>query len=180
MAFVRRRATKAGLLSAEKLSTSLVESYRDAQGQPRQRTLANLYGEPDTLSALGKLAAQRHRLKKEQAVLAPEIADADEFYETINSKVLMGHKYSAGERKEIDNLMRARKRLHKRFAKIKTDLKQIQKSGAVIKKHCSASAAEIRGAAKKHQAALEHAQQGVMGAEFVVYRMKADLRRLEL
>lgn len=180
MAFIRKRKSKATLLSAGKLSTSLVESYRDAQGQPRQRTLANLYGEPDTLSALGKLAAQRHSLKKEQTALAKEIADADEFYETINSNVLIGHKYSVGERKEIDKLMRVRKRYHKRAAKIETDLKRIERAGSAIKKHCPASAMEIRAAARKYQAALEHAQEGVMGAEFMAREMKTALRRLEL
>ena len=47
MAYVRKRTTKAG-----SVSTTLVESYRDETGRPRQRVLANLHGEPDTLRAL--------------------------------------------------------------------------------------------------------------------------------
>jgi hypothetical protein len=46
---VRKRTTKAGTVS-----TALVESYRDDQGRPRQRLIANLHGEPDPLRALAK------------------------------------------------------------------------------------------------------------------------------
>jgi hypothetical protein len=34
---------------------TLIEAYRDKSGRPRQRILANLYGEQDTLRALAKL-----------------------------------------------------------------------------------------------------------------------------
>jgi hypothetical protein len=56
----------------------LVEAYRDAQGRPRQRRLANLHGEPDGLQALARLNVQAefvrdpHQLannRHEQAVL---------------------------------------------------------------------------------------------------------------
>ena len=40
MAYVRRRWTK-----ADNVSTTLVESYRDEAGRPRQHILANLYQE---------------------------------------------------------------------------------------------------------------------------------------
>jgi hypothetical protein len=53
MAYVRQRTTKTGAVS-----TALVESYRDAQGRPRQRLLANLHGEPDTLRALARLTVR--------------------------------------------------------------------------------------------------------------------------
>ena len=42
MAYFRQRITKAGTVS-----TALVESYRDGQGEPRQRVLVNLHGEPE-------------------------------------------------------------------------------------------------------------------------------------
>ncbi|MCH8082237.1 MAG: hypothetical protein IID52_07640 [Proteobacteria bacterium] len=76
--------------------------------------------------------------------------------------------------------MKVRKRLHKRFATIEADLKRIERAGGVIKKHCPASSAEIRSAAKKYQAKLEDARKGVFGAEFTARQIKAALRRLEL
>ena len=60
MAYVRTRTTKAGTLS-----TALVEAYRDAQGRPRQRLIANLHGEPTPLRALAKLIVLRDTLHGE-------------------------------------------------------------------------------------------------------------------
>jgi len=48
--------TKAGMLS-----TTLIEAYRDENGLPRQRVLANLRGETNTLRALAKLAVMYMR-----------------------------------------------------------------------------------------------------------------------
>jgi hypothetical protein len=62
MTYIRRRNTKAG-----SVSTALVESYRDEKGRPRQRLLANLHGEPDTVSALAKLEFKRDALRNERA-----------------------------------------------------------------------------------------------------------------
>ena len=59
MAYVRKRTTKAGMVS-----TALVEAYRDEQGRPRQRILANLHGEPDTLRAWARLEYRRVHLRK--------------------------------------------------------------------------------------------------------------------
>src|SRR5580765_7842947 len=61
MAYIRTRTTKAG-----SISTTLVESYRDATGRPRQRVLANLHGEPDILRALAKLAVLHDLLSKQR------------------------------------------------------------------------------------------------------------------
>src|SRR6516164_4413414 len=71
MAYVRKRTTKAG-----SVSTMLVEAYRDKNGHPRQRILANMHGEPDTLRALAKLAAMR----EERDWLAQQAADASDWY----------------------------------------------------------------------------------------------------
>ena len=62
MAFVRTRGT----------TTGLIEAYRDENGRPRQRLLANLHGEPDTLSALAKLAARRKALRTELDALGQD------------------------------------------------------------------------------------------------------------
>jgi hypothetical protein len=61
MAYVRKRTTRAG-----SVSTTLVEAYRDESGRPRQRVLANLHGEPDTLRALAKLAVIRDVLLEQR------------------------------------------------------------------------------------------------------------------
>ncbi len=59
MAFVRRRRTPGGTLV-----TTLMESFRDEQGRPRQRTLANLHGADSADEALARLAAVMARLEE--------------------------------------------------------------------------------------------------------------------
>ena len=59
MAFVRRRTTSGGTLV-----TTLMESFRDEQGRPRQRTLANLHGADSPDEALARLAAVMARLEE--------------------------------------------------------------------------------------------------------------------
>jgi hypothetical protein len=88
VAYVRRRTTKSGTLS-----TALVESYRDANGKPRQRLLANLHGAEDTLQALARFAVQRDRLRKERAKLEPELPHAEKFYEVVMVNLGTGHRY---------------------------------------------------------------------------------------
>src|SRR5262249_10915318 len=69
MAFVRKRITKAG-----SVSTTLVEAYRDDQGRPRQRVLANLHGESDTLCALDHIPLNSHHPNKKVRYSTPSIA----------------------------------------------------------------------------------------------------------
>ncbi len=57
----------------------------------------------------------------------------------VTQNVLHGVQYSAEQRKEIDDLMRQRERLLKRFAKVEASLAAIEKDGTIIKKHCTAS-----------------------------------------
>ena len=68
MAFVRTRGT----------TTALFEAYRDEEGRPRQRLLANLHGESDTLNALAKLAARRKALRTELDALRQDEVGADQ------------------------------------------------------------------------------------------------------
>ncbi len=173
MAFVRKRETKTGAIS-----TALVEAYRDKDGRPRQRVLANLHGAETALDALARLAAQRQELRKERAELAPEVKSAEEVYKIVMTSTVAGHKYSKDERKDIDHLLRARKKLLKRSDRVEALLAQIEREGAIIKKHCDASHGEIQAAIKVYQEELEKAQAGVMGAEFFLSRAKDDLRRL--
>src|SRR6478672_2127234 len=117
MAYVKRRTTKTGAIS-----TTLVESYRDERGRPRQRILANLHGAEDTLHALARLAVHRDRLRKERKGLEPDIEPCEKFYEVVTLNTLHGHIYS--ERKEIDSILSARKKLLKRVAEIDSRLAQ--------------------------------------------------------
>lgn len=162
----------------------MVEAYRDDQGRPRQRVLANLHGEPDTLSALAKLAAQRELLRQEREKLAKDLPHANQFYEIVTHNALHGHRYSNDERREIGRLIKMRERLLKRLATIDAALATIQKDGAVIKRHCLASPDKVQAAIKAYQARYREAEAAMLGTE-VMFRMQrtkvgANLRRLRI
>ena len=151
MAYIRRRTTKAG-----SVSTALVEAYRDGRGRPRQRLLANLHGEPDTLRALARLIFQRAALRKHRAEQWAEAQSCDD--------------------KELVAAF---------FAQIDADLAALERDIAVVEKHCTATAAEIRAAIKEHEQALKDAGATALGALLYVARhesahraCKAALRRL--
>ena len=157
-------------------------TYRDEQGRPRQRLLVNLHGEDSPLRALAKLAALREALRKENEALAADAVHANKFYETVTHNVMHGHQYSEAERKEIDGLMRQRARLLKRISKVERDLAAIQRDGAVIKKHCTASPDEIQAAIQAFKREQRDAEALVLGSEFMlkeqVRKAKAKLRRV--
>ena len=150
MAFIRKRTTRRGVIS-----TALVESYRQ-DGKIRHRLIANLHGAESLVAALGRLAAEREAVRKERAELEPSIPHAEEFYQVITTAVRNGHVWSPDERKEIDRLLRDRKRLLRRMTAIDKQLERIQRADAAIKKHCTASADEIRAEANKHAKTLDH------------------------
>ena len=175
MAFVKIRTTKAG-----SKSSTLVESFRDEKGRPRQRVLANLHGMPDILSALAKLAAQRERLREEKESLTLNVRNAQKFYNVVTSNTLAGHRYTASERKDIDRLFRDRKRLLKRVAEIDAALSLIKKNGNVIRGHCTATQDEIQAAIRKYKAELKDGETLVLGAEYMLTKAKDELRRLSL
>ncbi len=175
MAFVRSRTTKAGTVS-----TALVESYRDEDGKPRQHVLVNLYGASSTLDALAKLAAQRQMLKDERAKLGPELKDAALFYKTVMTASVDGRRFSVEERKEIDPLLRARKRLLKRAEKVDSLLARIQKDGAIIRKYCDASQDETQAAIRRYKKSLRDAGAAVAGSEYFLDEAKSRFRRLSL
>jgi hypothetical protein len=161
MAFIRKRTTKTGALS-----TALVESYRDEFGRPRLRLLANLHGAETLEVALGRLAAERDRLRKQRGELEPYLPYAAKFYEVVTFNTLHGHRYSTEERQEIDKLMRQRKRQLKRVAEIDSRLARIQREGVAIKKHCSATAEAIRAEAEKHAKYLHDLECLKLGMQF--------------
>lgn len=175
MAFVRSRTTRAGTVS-----TALVESYRDENGKPRQRVLVNLYGTSSTLDALANLAAQRQMLKDERAKLAPELRDAALFYKTVMTASVDGRRFSVEERKEIDPLLRARKRLLKRAEKVDSILARIQKDGAIIRKYCDASQDETQAAIRRYKKSLNEKEMMILGSEVFLEQAKRDFRRMSL
>jgi hypothetical protein len=63
MAYIRRRTSKAGAIS-----TALVEAYRDGQGRPRQRLLANLHGELTPLKCFARGAIVLKEIDAETAI----------------------------------------------------------------------------------------------------------------
>jgi hypothetical protein len=121
-------------------------------------------------------------LRKERDRLAQEADYARQFYETVTQDTLNGHQYSAAERKEIDSLLMKRERLLRRFTKVEDALTAIEKSGAVIRKHCTATPDEIQAAIKAYKKKLRDAESLVLGLEFArvapLQEAKASLRRL--
>jgi hypothetical protein len=70
VAYIRRKASKNG-----SVSTTLVETYRDDQGRPRERALANLHGESTSLDALAKLTVQIEELRTHRDELTAKADD---------------------------------------------------------------------------------------------------------
>ena len=173
MAFVRRRNTKSG-----GLSTALVESYRDASGRPRQRILANLYGAETPLEALAKLAAQRERLRKERAFRQSELDGTAEDYKVVTMGGLQGHRFTPQERKKIDRFLSDRRRVEARIKKIDSALARVQKEGVVVRKHCTASQAEIQTAVRRYKKQLGEAEAAAVVSEHMHDLTKKKLRRL--
>ena len=173
MAFIKRRKTRSG-----GVSTALVEAYRDADGRPRQRILANLYGAVTPLEALAMLAAQRELLRKEKIFRQTELDDTAETYMAITMGSLQGYRFSPAERKEADRFLSARGRVSKRLEKIEAAVARIQKDGAVIRKHCDASPAEVQAAIRRYKKQLDNAEAATIGAAFMHDQAKKELRRL--
>ncbi len=181
MAFVRRRTTTSGgLFTTPGVCTTLIESYRDTSGRPRQRILANLYGEPTPLEALAKLSALRDRLREEKAGLDRDFKGAANIYLWFTTASLDGQKFSAEEKMDIDRLLPARERLIKRAKKVDVTLARIAKDGAAIKKHCDSSPAKIQAAIRKYKKALRNSEAMAVGADFAKKQLKKELRRFSI
>jgi hypothetical protein len=110
MTHIRRRITKAG-----STSTALVESYRNENGQPRQRLIANLHGEPDTLSALARLEFQlnhwrnRRDKKRAEGTIFSKRSDIvfGRFLATIEDEISTIKKHCSATSDEIDAAIKA-------------------------------------------------------------------------
>jgi hypothetical protein len=158
MAYIRTRATKAG-----SISTTLVEAYRDDAGRPRQRILANLHGEPDLLSALGKLTAMRW-------TLLDQLEEPLEFFEDRREPT-KGTGF-------VLHTARAVAKRNSRVAQINRHLDLIERDMAVIGKHCAASDKQIRAAAEAHKKRFLAALGKRMALGGATREADAKLRRL--
>ena len=130
------------------------------------------------LEALAKLAALRERLRKEKGALESEITGSADYYKAITGLGLQGYRFSPADRKEIDRFLSARNRVIKRLKIIDAALARIQKDGAAIKKHCSASPAETQAAIRRYKKQLDAAETLALGVAFGVHQAKQELRRL--
>ena len=150
--FVRKRTSKAG-----SISTALVEAYRDHNGRPRHRILANLHGEPDALSAIAKLTVLRTALRGEQALMLEEV---EEF-------------------SDIDNKRQRARRLLPRFEQIEATIPRIEREEAAIRKYCSATDEEIEAACEAFQKRIRNAVDACLS--YAMWSVEADrnFRRLD-
>jgi hypothetical protein len=153
MPFVRRRTAKSG-----SISTALVEAYRDESGRPRQRILANLHGEPDTLRALAKLKYQQADLRKHRDSQWAEVQASNEYEPDFVAEY---------------------------FAELDADLAAIDKEISTLEKHCRATPGKIRAAIREHEEALNNVVVVAMGSLLDAWgrqdahkAAKAALRRL--
>ena len=113
------------------VSTTLVESYRDEAGRPRQRILANLHGEPDTLRAQAKLAVMHNSLLRSREEEPAEPSKEGAGFVMVTNRALT----------EYDH----------RIAQIDRQLAVIEREWAIINQHCSASDHEFRQAVQRYQ-----------------------------
>jgi len=144
MAYFRQRITKAGTVS-----TALVES---GQGEPRQRVLVNLHGEPDTLRAVARLTVRRTSLLAERKELASGKADND------------GKVVSATEASEV-------------IASIDTKLAALAREQAILEQHCTATSKRIQAATQAYQRELKDAALAVLGRMMQLRGLGKQLKR---
>ena len=180
MAFIRKRTTSSG-----NLSTALVEPYRDSAGKPRQRVLANLYGCETTLEALAKISAQRQRLRQEHKEIESMLAETAEWAAVAvrfatDPAEMKRVGVTTQDYRDINRVMKARKKAHARTDRIGALLSRVQKDGAVIRKHVDASEQEIQQAIREYQERLDKAEKTIMGTEFGIAVAKRELARLSL
>ena len=126
MAYVRKRTTKAG-----SLSTTLVEAYRDKSDRPRQRVLANLHGETDSLRTLAKLAVMHDVLSEQREEEHAEPGKRGVGFVLVTERALTEHNHH--------------------IAQIDRRLVAIERDMAVIDKHCTASDNEFQEAVQRYR-----------------------------
>jgi hypothetical protein len=153
MAYVRKRTTKAG-----SVSTTLVESYRDESGRPRQRVLANLHGEPDLLRALAKLAVMHDVLSKQLEEEQAESSKEGAGFVLVTERALTEYNH--------------------RIVQIDRQLAAIERDVAAINEHCTASDDEFQEAAQRYRREYCEAFERAMGLAMARRDADAVLRRM--
>ncbi len=148
MPFVRRRTTSAG-----NIVTTLVESYRDDQGRPRQRVLANLHGADSADHALARLSAVRSRLKKELVEVEKEAVQVRAFQAGVAIKGF-GH-LTREELREVLSLNRAGNRILEREKRLKTAMKATQRDGSKLQRFRTWDDAAMQAAIKDELKGIE-------------------------
>ena len=141
------------------VSTTLMESYRDEQGRPRQRVLANLHGEPDTLRALAKLALMHDALLQQREEEYAEPGKRGAGFVLVTARALTRH--------------------NRRIAQIDRQLDSLEREMAAIDQHCSASDDEFEKAAQRYGKEYCKLVERVMGFAVASRQAKAALRRME-
>ena len=178
MAFVRRRTTAAGTLV-----TTLMESYRDPEGRPRQRTLANLHGAESADQAYARLSAVAQRL---EAQLAPVAKEAEGLPRKLDAKA----KHAAGalsatEQIETAALYNRSRWLLSRRRQLEQALAAVERDREVLQPHCSWDAGQLRRAVEEEGRALEAATRSAVGERLAAQqaqrrKVKSDARLRQL
>ena len=154
MAYVRTRTTEAG-----SVSTTLVETYRDETGRPRQRILANLHGEPDTLRALAKLAVMHEFLLWQRGEEHAKPSKEGAGFVLVTERALTEHS--------------------RRLAQINHQLAAIEQEIAVINQHCTASDDEFQQAVQSYRQEYCKAVERAVGLAMARKQADAMLRRMD-
>ena len=179
MAFVRKRGHEGpGGPFASTLSTTLVESYRNAQGRPRQRVLANLHGEKTTLAALAKIAAIRASLREEKSDLDKAWDHLEPIYQDWMQAIGLGHRLTKDDKHKVDKIVKMRKTMQKRAAEIETRLAKLNRDGAAIKKHCTSSDDECQAEIRAYRRRAAEVRSEAAATEFMASEQRKKLRRV--
>ena len=147
MAYIRKRTTKAG-----SVSTTLVESYRDEMGRPRQRVLANLHGEPDLTRALAKLVTLHELLLKQRSGEHVEPSGNGEGFVLVTDRALTEYNHH--------------------IVQIDRRLAAIERDTVVINEHCAANDDELLEAMQLYKEEYCKAFEQSMG--LAIARKQAD------
>jgi hypothetical protein len=139
------------------VSTTLVESYRDDTGRPRQRVLTNLHGEPDTLRALAKLAVMHESLSKEREEGLTDTGEKGAGFVLVPDRALTEYNH--------------------RVAQIDRQLALIERDMAVLSEHVVASDDEFKAAVRRYQREYCKTVERVAGIALARKQANAALRR---
>lgn len=154
MAYIRTRITKAG-----SVSTTLVESYRDETGRPRQRILANLHGEPDLARALAKLMTIHGLLLEQREEEHAEPSKEGAGFVLVTERALTQYDH--------------------RIVQIDRQLAGIERDITVINKHCTSSDDELLEAMQRYRQEYRKAFERAMGLAMARKQADTVLRRME-